>query len=130
MWVIAFSLFLALIGVVASRVGLTRATAGDVPRDPHVHWVIGLVALVPAWLTAFLALLPTEPGVRPQAISSASWLLSGAAALIGAIATEARIREGGHAGEPVRTAATRPWRLGVLSLVPAWLIAVGGHAIR
>ncbi len=130
MWIIALSLLFALIGVVASQVGLTCLTAGDAPRDPHVYWAVGLGTLGPAWLIAFVALLPTEAGVRPQLVSSASWLLSGAAALIGAIVTEGRLREGRHAGEAGRAAATRPWCLGVLALLPAWVIALGGHVVR
>jgi hypothetical protein len=127
MGVVVLSILLALVGVVASRLGLVRLTAGAPSRDPHVYWAVGLGALAPAWLIAFVALLPSEAGVRPQLVSSASWLLSGAAALIGAIVTEARVRE---AGPPGRAAITRPWRLGALALVPGWLIALAGHVVR
>ena len=130
MWIIASSLLLVLIGVVASQVGLMCLTSRDTPRDPHVYWAVGLGTLAPDWLIAFLGLLPTAPGVRPQLASAASWLLSGAAALIGAIVTEARIREARNAGEASRADATRPWCLGVLALLPAWVIALGGHVVR
>jgi hypothetical protein len=141
MGLVALSILLALVGVVASRLGLARLTAGAPARDPHVYWGVGLAALAPAWLIAFVALLPSEAGVRPQLVSSASWLLSGAAALIGAIVTEARARESGPPRRPAthsrppdpasqRRAATHPWRLGALALVPGWLIALAGHVVR
>jgi hypothetical protein len=127
MGLVALSILLALVGVVASRLGLARLTAGAPARDPHVYWGVGLAALAPAWLIAFVALLPSEAGVRPQLVSSASWLLSGAAALIGAIVTESRVREAGEAG---LATATRLWRLGALALLPGCLIALAGHVVR
>jgi hypothetical protein len=127
MGLVALSILLALVGVVASRLGLARLTAGAPARAPHVYWGVGLAAFAPAWLIAFVTLLPSEAGVRPQLVSSASWLLSGAAALIGAIVTEACARE---SGPPGRAAATRPWRLGALALLPSWLIALAGHVVR
>ncbi|MGH7333540.1 MAG: hypothetical protein ACREKS_12525 [Candidatus Rokuibacteriota bacterium] len=128
MGIIAASALLGLIGVVASRLGLTRLTASDASRDGHVYWAVGVGALGPAWLIAFVGLLPTAPGLRPQLASAASWLLSGAAALIGAIVTQARVRDSRERAEAGR--ATRLWCLGVLALLPAWLIALGGHVVR
>jgi hypothetical protein len=112
-----------------SRVGLTRLAAGDVCRDPHIYWALGLGALAPAWLIAFVGLLPTAPGLRPQLASASSWLLSGAAALIGAIVTEAHVRGARDASEARRVTVTRQWGLGVLALLPAWVIALGGHVV-
>ena len=88
---IVASVLLGLIGVIASRVGLTRLTADDASRDPHTYWALGLVTLLPAWLVAFVGLLGTTPGVRPQLVSGAAWLLSAAAGLVGAIVSEARL---------------------------------------
>ena len=128
MWTLAFSALLGLIGVLASRIGLTYVTADGASRDSHVYWAVGLVALLPAWLVAFVGLLGTTPGVRPQLVSGAAWLLSAAAGLIGAIATEARVRGAGDTAEA--HLAPRLWRLGVLAFLPAWMIVLIGHVVQ
>jgi hypothetical protein len=128
MWIVVTSILLGLIGVVASRIGLTYLIADRASRDPHAYWALGLVTLLPAWLVAFVGLLGTTPGVRPQLVSSAAWLLSAAAGLIGAIATEGRVRETGDFAEAHH--ATRLWRLGVLAFLPAWVIVLSGHVAR
>lgn len=128
MWIIASSVLLGLIGVLASRIGLTSLTADGASRDPHAYWALGLVTLLPAWLVAFVGLLGAAPGVRHQLVSGAAWLLlSAAAGLIGAIATEARVRGTGDLAEAHH--ATRLWRLGVLGFLPAWVIVLGGHVV-
>ena len=128
MWIVVSSVLLGLIGVVASRIGLTNLTADGASRDPHAYWGLGLVTLLPAWLVAFVGLLGTTPGARPQLVSGVAWLLSAAAGLIGAIATEARVRQTGDFAEAHQ--ATRLWRLGVLAFLPAWLIVLSGHLVR
>jgi hypothetical protein len=128
MWIFVSSVLLGLIGIVASRIGLTHLTAEGASRDPHAYWALGLVTLLPAWLVAFVGLLGTTPGVRPQLVSGAVWLLSTAAGLIGAIATEAGVRGAGDSVEAHH--ATRLWRLGVLALLPAWVIVLIGHLVR
>ncbi len=128
MWIIASSVLLGLIGVLASRIGLTSLTADGTSRDPHAYWALGLVTLLPAWLVAFVGLLGATPAVRPQLVSGAAWLLSAATGLIGAIATEARVRGTGDFAEAHH--AMRLWRLGVLAFLPAWVIVLGGHVVR
>jgi hypothetical protein len=125
MWIIASSVLLGLIGVLASRIGLKNLTADGVSRDPHAYWALGLVTLLPAWLVAFVGLLGATPGARPP---GATWLLlSAAAGLIGAIATEARVRGTGEFAGVYH--ATRLWRLGVLAFLPAWVIVLGRHVV-
>ena len=126
MWISASSVLLGLIGVVASRIGLTRLTADGASRGPHAYWVLGLVTLLPAWLVVFVGLLGTQPGVKPQLVSSAAGLLSAAAGLIGAIATEARVGDAGDTAEAHH--AARLWRLGLLAFLPAWVIVLIGYA--
>src|SRR2546428_3524282 len=92
MWIIVSSVLVGLIGVVASRIGLTYLTADGASRDPHAYWALGLVTLLPAWLVAFVGLLGATPGVRPQLVSGAAWLLSTAAGAIGPLAPGARGR--------------------------------------
>jgi len=122
----AISLFVGLAGIIAGRAAVPRWAARRSPEDPHTYWLMGVVTLSPAWLIPFVTLLPTSPGARPQGTSGALWILSAAAALIGAIATEARVRsaESGRQLQPISL-----WGLGVLAFVPAWVLALTGHAL-
>ena len=120
------SIVLALVGTFASLAGLRRLTAADASRDPHAYWALGLVTLLPAWLVAFIGLLGTAPGVRPHGASAAFFVLSSAAGLLGAIVTEARVREIADSHKPWHP--TRLWRLGLLAVFPAWVLALGGYA--
>lgn len=120
------SLLLALAGMLATRAGVNRLAGGS-GRDPHVYWALGLVALLPAWLVVSLALLPDVPGTRPQLISAVAWLLSAAAGLVGAIATEGRVRHLDESG--LHPSPRRLWRLGVMALAPSWAIALVGHVL-
>lgn len=126
MIVAGLSLALLGIAIVTSRVALSRLAAEATCRDPHVYWALGLVTPVPAWLVAFLGLLGTQPGERLQLISGVAWVLSAAAALIGAIVTEAQARGVGDSVQAHH--ATRLWWLGLFALLPAWGIALVGHA--
>jgi hypothetical protein len=124
--IVTSSLLLALAGVLATRAGTNRLAGGSA-RDPHVYWALGLVALLPAWLVVFLALLPV-PGMRLQLISAVAWLLSAAAGLVGAIATEGRLRHLDESG--LHPSPRRLWRLGVTALAPSWAIALVGYVLR
>jgi hypothetical protein len=125
--IVISSLLLALAGVLATRVGTNRLARGSA-RDPHVYWAFGLVALLPAWLVAFVTLLPDVPGTRPQLIPAVAWLLSSAAGLVGAIGTEGHLRRLDESG--LCQSPRRLWRLGVMALAPSWAIALGGHVLR
>jgi len=73
MWIIVSSVLVGLIGVVASRIGLTYLTADGASRDPHAYWALGLVTLLPAWLVAFVGLLGATPSVRHVCAGPATW---------------------------------------------------------
>jgi NO-binding membrane sensor protein with MHYT domain len=126
MWIIVSSIVLAPVGVFLSLAVLRRLTADSASRDPHAYWALGLITLLPAWLVAFIGLLGTTPGVRPHGASAVVFVLSAAAGLLGAILTEARVREATGSHEPWHP--TRMWRLGLLAALPAWLLALGGYA--
>lgn len=124
MRVIVLSLIVAALGLVASRAG-TALLAG---RDPHVHWALGLVALLPGWLVGFVALLGAGPVARLTVVTAVAWTVSAATALLGAIATEAVVR---RAADEARA---RPpfwyWRVGALALLPALAVATLAHLLR
>lgn len=88
----------------------------------HHYWFLGLAGLFPAWLIAFLALLQpvTEGAVEaplpPQAIFSSG------AALFGIIATDYLLRRFQKSGRALTHLTS--WALGLLALLPAWLIAL------
>jgi hypothetical protein len=95
---------------------------------PEILWLLGIAALLPAWLIAFLGLigLSTSPGTGKA--SSLLWILSSAAAVLGVIFTDAalrRLREMGRAQRP-----SIPWFLGVVALLPGWGIALFGLLVR
>src|SRR5262245_20298388 len=122
------SLVLLGIAIALSRAGLRSLAAAETSRDPHAYWALGFVTPVPAWLVAFLGLLGTQAGAKPHLISGAAWVLSAAAALMGAIATEALVRATGESVEVHH--APRLWRLGLVGLLPAWGIALLGQAVH
>ena len=93
-----------------------------------MYWALGLLALLPAWLVVFVTLLPDAPGTRFRLGSAVAWLLSAAAGLAGAIATEGRVRFLDESG--LHPSPRRLWRLGVLALTPSWAIALAGHVFR
>jgi hypothetical protein len=123
---VGVSLVVALLGLLATAAGRRRLERRPGPRDGHEYWALGLVALLPAWLVAFLALLPSAPGQRPQLVSGAAWILSTAAALLGAIATESRVRRAAELEDAA--APLRCWQLGVSALIPAWALALLARA--
>jgi hypothetical protein len=124
--VVISSLVLALAGALATRAGAARLAARSA-REAHVYWALGLTALLPAWLVVFVTLLPDVPGIRFRFISAAAWILSAAAGLVGAIASEGRVRRLDESGS--HPSATRFWRLGVMALAPSWAIACVGHVL-
>lgn len=89
---------------------------------PHHYWFLGLAGLFPAWLIAFLTLLPpvtkgaAEAPLPPQAIFSSG------VALLGIIGTDYLLRRLQESGRPLRPVIY--WSLGLVALLPAWLIAL------
>jgi hypothetical protein len=88
-------------------------------QRPHLHRSLGLAALGPAWLIAFVGLLGGSPTGRPEASSFLH--LSSSAALLGIILSDAAVRQSGRAYRSVTY-----WLLGGAALVPAWGIALLG----
>jgi hypothetical protein len=116
-WSVALGLLgVATTGLVAARLRRTLDRFG-----PQAYWGVGLGALFPAWLVVFVSLLggvSLEPG-----LANRLWVLSSAAGLLGVILTDGVTRRL-HAGG-LRPPATY-WLLGVVALLPAWLVALLG----
>lgn len=128
MWVALTSVVLAFLGAVATGIAADRLAAREPGRDAHVYWALGLAALLPAWLIVFVTLLPDVPGTRQHLAAAAAWILSAAAGLLGAIATEGRLRRFDESGQ--HPSPRRLWRLGVVALAPSWAIALISHVLR
>ena len=125
--ILAVSLVLGFLGILATRASLGYLAVSGPGADPHVPWVLGLVGLLPAWLMTFIALLGSSPAPRLPVWSAAAWIMSSSAALIGTIVTEALVRRAGESGgRPTSTY----WTYGIAALLPAWLISILGNVVR
>lgn len=120
--VIWVSVLAALLGVLAAGVGVTRLRR--VERSPEVYWFLGLAALLPAWLIAFVGLLGSTAG---RVAGPGVWTLSSAAGLIGVILTDRAVQRQAESGR--QPPAAWYWRLGMLALLPAWVVALAGLAL-
>ena len=121
---IYWSVVAALVGLLGTWFGMTHLNRPESHRPPEVYWVLGLAALCPAWLIAVLGLLGRTKGRFPDVSVAAWWILSGAAALLGVMVTDAMVRRLRESGEPYPPA--RYWVVGVGSFFPAWCIAMLG----
>jgi hypothetical protein len=91
-------------------------------QTPTTEWVLGLLALMPAWLVAFVGLLqaatsgPLDRGVRRM------FMVSCAALLLGVIVSDGLARRRWEAAR----GAPGPlyWLLGVGAVVPAWVLVL------
>ena len=119
-----WSILAGLLGVLGTGVAAAYLSRRNSSRQGAIYWLLGIAALLPAWLIAFLDLLGRSTGPRPERASIASWILSSSVALLGVIVTDAavkRLRESGRGHRPLTY-----WLLGVLALLPGWGIALLG----
>ncbi len=115
---IRWSLALGILGILTTGLAVISLNR----RGAQQSWLLGLGALFPAWLVAFLGQLtfpsdPMEGGSLP-----ASAVLSSGAALLGIIFSDMAVRrleKSRHLVSPLWR-----WLLGVAALVPAWCIAL------
>jgi hypothetical protein len=117
------SIVAGLIGIFGTR-AWTRRRAAIVQDEAHGFWLLGIVAVLPAWLVVFVYLLPSGPGMRTHPAGAAAWLCSVALGLVGAIASEARLRHGRSSA--LGRAPDRAWSLGLWAMIPAWLAMLLG----
>src|SRR6266496_5469943 len=89
--------------------------------EPRQHWLVGLIALFPAWLIAFLGLLPSSGGPEYDPLPRSA-LLSSVVALLGVVFTDTAVRRLDKSGYSV--SPFKYWILGTTGLLPAWLITL------
>jgi len=117
-----FTIILGVLGLFATGAVVPYLNRWVSNWRPQHHWFLGVAALFPAWLIAFLALLPHSIGQGPRARLPRSVLLCSVAALFGVIFTEMAVRQLDKRGYSLSPFSY--WLLGVAGLVPAWLIAL------
>jgi hypothetical protein len=113
----AVSVLVGVAGVIGTRVWIGRPSTRD-GDNAYLFWSVGLLAVLPAWLIAFIYLVPSSLGVRTHAAGAVLWLCSVALALTGAIMSEARLRR--YQGSPEGLSPSRAWSLGLWAMIPAW----------
>lgn len=117
----AWSVATGALGVLVTWLLATRRQS---PSSPVASWILGLAAVGPAWLIAFLGLLGPSSIARPDPSLKVAFIFSSSAALLGIILSDAvvrRFRASGHEHSPATY-----WLLGVTALLPAWVIALLG----
>jgi len=121
---ITWSLLAGVVGLLGTWTLIAYRARRKPPSGPVFYWVLGLVALLPAWLIGFLGLLGPSPVGRPELSVEVPFILSSSTALLGVILTDAavrRLRGSGREHRPVTY-----WLLGVAAFAPAWCIALLG----
>ncbi len=117
-----WSVGLALVGLLGSGgILFYLGRSGNFPITEYA-WLVGLASLAPAWLVVVLSLLGETPAEVIDTPLPRSVLVTSAAALLGVIFTDTLNRR--FLSKEPKPAPLTGWLLGVVSLVPAWIIAL------
>ena len=120
MTIVLWSLAFGIIGVAVSRWGARALARRGSPPTPRALWVVGLPALLFAWIVPFVALLNASGTIEGP--PRKTFMGASAAAILGVLVSDWLINR-----EEKRESGRRPlvsWLLGVAALVPAWLVAL------
>ena len=115
------SIVLGVLGLFATGVAVPYLRSWVSNWRPQHHWFLGLAALFPAWLIAFMGLLPSSVGPEYDPLPRSA-LLSSVVALLGVVFTDTAVRRLDRSGYFL--SPFKYWILGVIGLVPAWSIAL------
>jgi len=118
---IKFSIILGTLGLLGTAAAMPYLTRWISNWGLRQHWLVGLIALFPAWLIAFLGLLPSSVGPEYEPLPRSA-LLSSEVALLGVVVTDTALRrldKSGYSLSPFKY-----WILGTTGLLPAWLITL------
>jgi hypothetical protein len=115
-----WSLALAAAGLVSSRVGAKALARRSPAPTPRVLWVVGLPALLLAWLVPFVSLLNASG--TAEGPPRKAFMLASAAAILGVLGSDWLVNRQEKRGSEARPLVS--WLLGVTALVPAWLVAL------
>jgi len=118
---IKFSIILGVLGLLGTAAAMPYLSRWVSNWGPRQHWLVGLIALFPAWLIAFLGLLPASVGPEYEPLPRSA-LLSSVVALLGVVVTDTAVRrldKSGYSLSPFKS-----WILGTTGLLPAWIITL------
>ena len=87
-----WSIVASVVGVPGTWFGLVQLDRRGSQRQREVCWLLGMAALGLAWLIGVLELLNRMTGRIPDVTVAACRILSGAAAVLGVILTDAMVR--------------------------------------
>ncbi|HEY6365374.1 MAG TPA: hypothetical protein VI585_11355 [Candidatus Binatia bacterium] len=116
-----FSIVLGVLGILGTGAMVLYVSRWMSNWGPRQHWLLGLMALFPAWLIVFLGLLPSSVGPERDPLPRSA-LLSSVVALVGVVFTDTVIRRLDKSGYFLST--FKYWLLGLAGLLPAWLITL------
>ncbi len=119
---IHWSVLIGILGVFGTVGVLAYLRRREVSPVVEYSWLVGLAALAPAWLVGILSILGQSPVQVTDTPLPRSVLFSSAAALLGVIFTDLLNRRLQAKGVTPRW--TTLWLLGVVSFIPAWMIAL------
>ena len=114
---IIWSVAAGVIGICETGAFAGRAASRSANWTPERYWLLGMAALFPAWLIAFLAVLSLET-VVPKGVV----MVTSVAPLLGAIVTDAVVRHLRASGRERRPVTY--WLLGVAAVLPGWGIGL------
>lgn len=122
---IVWSVSVGVLGICGTGWWLTSRRRQRPQSHPLWFWCLGLVALLPAWLLAFLGLLASPTGQSVVAVTlPPAALFSSGAALLGVVVTDVAVRRLQASGRP--NGRVIYWLLGVVALLPGWGVALVG----
>ena len=116
-----FSIILGVLGLFATGAVMPYFSGWVSNWGPRQYWLLGLMALFPAWLIAFLGLLPSYVGPEYDPLPRSA-LLSSVVALSGVVFTDTAVRRLDKSGYSLSPFTY--WLLGATGLVPAWVVAL------
>ncbi|HXH81766.1 MAG TPA: hypothetical protein VNN07_02440 [Candidatus Tectomicrobia bacterium] len=122
----AVSVVVGIAGIIATRAWIARSR--DARDSPHLSWSLGILAVLPAWLVAFVYLIPPGSDVRAHRAGAVVWVCSIALGLTGAIVSEARLRQLHESAGGL--APARAWFLGLAAMTPAWIAMLLGLLVE
>jgi hypothetical protein len=117
-----WSIIIGVVGIFATWAALISLEGRVADWRGHHYWFLGLAGLFPAWLIAFLALLPPLTRETADVPLPPRALLSSGVALFGVIATDYLLRRLQKSGRTLRPVTY--WIIGWAALLPGWLIAL------
>lgn len=122
---ITWSVVAGALGICGTAAFLARLGSRWAHQSPERYWLLGMAALFPAWLIAFLAVLGQSPAQEPE---KPLFIFSSSLPLLGVIVTDAVVRHWRKSGRDRRPITY--WLLGMAAFLPGWGISLIGLMVK